>query len=118
MDAALRDLAALATIALLSVAVILVLRLSYERRRLMAQLEAAHSETQSLRHRLADATRPPTQFARMRLREDAVVRFARLRRAVPRRRRGSDNPQPDSARISSMTVSAHARTAAGSVQRP
>ena len=118
MDAPLRDLAALATIALLSVAVILVLRLSHERRRLMAQLEAAHSETQSLRHRLADATRPPTQFARMRLREDAVVRFARLRRAVPRRRRGSEPAQAESARISPAMASAQARTAAGSVHRP
>ena len=58
------------------------------------------SEMDALRERLAEATRPPAQFARMRLRESAVYRFARLRRAVPRRSpltdgaRGDPRPRP------------------------
>lgn len=87
MDAPVRDLAALATIALLSVAVIQVIVLARQRRNLEARLSRAQDEANVLRRRLADATRPPTQFARMRLREEAIYRFGRLRRAVPRRPR-------------------------------
>jgi hypothetical protein len=80
-----RDLAALATIALLFAAVVQAMLLARHRREVEARLDRAHTEMQTLRERLADATRPPTQFARMRVRESAVYRFSRLRRAVPRR---------------------------------
>jgi hypothetical protein len=59
------------------------------RRDLEAQLADASAEIQELRAALAEATRPPTLFARMRMHERAVDRFARLRRATPRRLRGS-----------------------------
>jgi hypothetical protein len=59
------------------------------RRELEAQLADATAEIQELRAALAEATRPPTLFARMRMHERAVDRFARLRRATPRRVRGS-----------------------------
>ena len=84
MESPVRELAVLATIALLFAAVILVLLLSRQRRHMERRLGHAHAEMDALRRRLADATRPPTQFARMHLRESAVYRFARLRRAVPR----------------------------------
>ena len=84
MEAPARDLAALATIALLFAAVVQVMLLARHRRQIEARLEQAHTEMDDLRERLADATRPPAQFATMRLRESAVYRFARLRRAVPR----------------------------------
>lgn len=87
VDAPLRDLAVLATIALLFVAVVQVIVLAQQRRKLEARLIRAQDEMDILRRRLADATRPPTQFARMRLRESAIYRFGRLRRAVPRRPR-------------------------------
>ena len=87
MEAPVRDLAILAMIALLFVAVVLVMLVERQRRALEERLRAARAETDNLRLRLADATRPPTQFARLRLREGAVQRFARLRRAVPRRTR-------------------------------
>jgi hypothetical protein len=82
-----RDLAALATIALLFAAVVQVMLLARHRREVEARLERAHAEMLVLRERLDDATRPPVQFARMRMRESAVYRFARLRRAVPRNSR-------------------------------
>lgn len=50
-------------------------------RELEAQLRAAHREIERLQARLAEATRPPTQFARMRVRQVAVERLARLRLA-------------------------------------
>jgi hypothetical protein len=82
-----RDLAILAMIALLFVAVVLLMLLAQHRHALDDQLAEAYAQIETLRHRLADATRPPTQFARMRVRDGAVYRFARLRRAVPRRAR-------------------------------
>jgi hypothetical protein len=84
-----RELAALATIALLGVAVVQAMLLSRHRRRVEARLDEAYAEVDALRERLAEATRPPAQFARMRLRESAVYRFARLRRADPRRSRAT-----------------------------
>ena len=87
MEAPVRDLAVLATIALLFVAVVQVIVLARQRRDLEGRLSRAHAEMKALHLRLADATRPPTQFARMRLREGAIYRFGRLRRAVPRRSR-------------------------------
>jgi hypothetical protein len=59
------------------------------RRELEAELADASAEIHQLRAALAEATRPPTLFARMRMHERAVDRFARLRRATPRRVRGS-----------------------------
>jgi hypothetical protein len=90
VEAPARDLAVLATIALLFLAVLHVMVLARQRRELEARLSRAHAEMDTLRHRLDEATRPPTQFARMRLRERAISRFGRLRRAVPRRSRTSD----------------------------
>ena len=87
MEGPAQDLAALATIALLFAAVVQVMLLARHRREMEARLQRAHAERDALRERLAEATRPPAQFARMRLSEDAVYRFARLRRAVPRRSR-------------------------------
>ena len=93
MDGPARELAALATIALLFAAVVLAMLLAQHRRDVEARLDHAHSEIDALRERLADATRPPTLFARTRMRESAVVRFARLRRAAPRRPRVADAPE-------------------------
>ncbi len=90
MEAPARDLAALATIALLFAAVVQVMLLARHRRQIEARLDQTQAEIHVLRERLAEATRPPAQFARMRLRESAVYRFARLRRAVPRRSRMAD----------------------------
>jgi hypothetical protein len=87
VDAPAQALAALATIALLSAAVVQVMLLARHRREVEARLERAHAEMDALRVHLAEATRPPAQFARMRLRESAEYRFARLRRAVPRHAR-------------------------------
>lgn len=87
MDAPVRDLAVLATIALLFVAVVQVMLLARHRRELEARLSRAIAEMDLLNRQLTDATRPPIQFARMRLRERAVHRFGRLGRAVPRRSR-------------------------------
>ena len=87
MDAPARDLAALATIALLFAAVVQVMVLARNRRQLEARLSRANAEVHALHRRLAEATRPPVQFARLRMRERAVYRFGRLRRAVPRRSR-------------------------------
>ena len=85
MEAPARDLAVLATIALLFVAVMEVIVLSRHRRELEARLGRTQAEIEALRLHLAEATRPPMQFARMRMRERAIYRFGRLRRAVPRR---------------------------------
>jgi hypothetical protein len=90
VDAPLRDLAALATIALLFVAVGQVMVLARHRRELEARLTRADAEIEALRLHLDEATRPPMQFARMRMRERAMYRFGRLRRAVPRRSRMPD----------------------------
>ena len=84
MDPQLRDLAVLAVIGLLFLAVVQVLALARRRQHLEDRLAAAHIEIVSLRDRLAEETRPPTQFARMHLRDVALERFARLRLAVPR----------------------------------
>ena len=86
MEAPAQVLGILATIALLFVAVVLVMRVAQHHREMEQRLAAAEAELDALRHRLDEATRPPTQFARMHLRESAVQRFARLRRAVPRTR--------------------------------
>ena len=51
------------------------------RRRLEDELVRADAEIARLRTLLADATRPPTQFARMRQREVAMRRLGRLRLA-------------------------------------
>lgn len=90
MEGPVRDLAVLATIALLFVAVVQVMLLARHRRELETELERARAEMAAMRDRLDEATRPPTQFARMRLRERAVNRFGRLRRADPRRSRVRD----------------------------
>ena len=82
-----REMAVLATIALLFVAVILVMLLARRHREMDERLARAKAEIEALRQTLTEATRPPAQFARTRLRESAVYRFARLRRAVPRRTR-------------------------------
>jgi hypothetical protein len=79
-------LAALATIALLFVAVGHVMVLARHRRALEERLNRADAEIAALRLHLDEATRPPMQFARMRMRERAMYRFGRLRRAAPRRR--------------------------------
>ena len=84
VDPLLRDLAALAVIALLSLAVVQVLALARHRRAMEAQLAEARAEIDALRNRLAEETLPPTRFARMHLRDVALERFARLRLAVPR----------------------------------
>lgn len=86
MDGPVRDLAALATIALLFIAVGQVMVLARHRRELEGRLGRADAEIEALRLHLDEATRPPMQFARMRMRERAMYRFGRLRRAVPRRR--------------------------------
>jgi hypothetical protein len=87
VDVQLRDLAILATLGLLFVMTLELMSLTRERRALDARLAAAHREISALRDRLIEANRPPTQFARMRMRAVAVDRFARLRLATPRRRR-------------------------------
>jgi hypothetical protein len=87
VEAPARDLAALATIALLCAAVVQTMLLARYRREIEERLDQAHTEMHALRERLDEATRPPAQFARMRLRESAAYRFARLRRAAPRRSR-------------------------------
>ena len=87
MEAPVRDLAVLATIALLFAAVVQVMLLARHRRELEDRLSRANAEMDALHRRLAEVTRPPMQFARMRLRERAIDRFGRLRRAVPRRGR-------------------------------
>ena len=51
------------------------------RKRLEEELVRADAEIARLRRLLADATRPPTQFARMRQREVAMRRLGRLRLA-------------------------------------
>lgn len=84
MDPQLRDPAVIAVIGLLFLAVVQVMALARHRHDLETRLAAAHDEIASLRDRLAEETRPPTQFARMHLRDVALERFARLRLAVPR----------------------------------
>ena len=87
MEGSARDLAALATVALLVAAVLQAMLLARHRREVEARLDQAHADLDTMRERLAEATRPPAQFARMHLRETAVHRFARLRRAAPPRSR-------------------------------
>ena len=88
MDAQVREIAVLATLAFLFVVThhVITARVARERE-LESKLAGAHAEISALRARLSDATRPPTQFARAHMREVAVDRFARLRRAAPRRSR-------------------------------
>ena len=91
MDPYLRDLIILAATTLFFVLTLYVLSLRVAREReLEAQLERARAEISSLRTDLRDATRPPTQVARMRMRQVAVNRFGRLRLAAPRRTRVTD----------------------------
>ena len=52
------------------------------RRRLQEELVRADAEISRLRALLAEATRPPTEFARMREREVALRRLTRLRIAL------------------------------------
>ena len=88
MDPHVRDLIILSATTLVFVLTLYILSLRVARQHeLEAQLDDARAEIAALRGRLADATRPPTQFARMRMREVAVNRFARLRLAAPRRAR-------------------------------
>lgn len=47
-------------------------------RQLEADLAAANAEIDRLRARLEEATRPPAEFAQMRLREVAIGRLTRL----------------------------------------
>ena len=83
-----RDLIILAATTLFFVLTLYVLSLRVAREReLEAQLDEARAEIGALRSALRDATRPPAQFARMRMRQVAVHRFARLRLAAPRRTR-------------------------------
>jgi hypothetical protein len=84
VEAHLPGLALFAMIALLFVSLLQAMVLARYRRTLESQLDEAHSTIRALRARLDDATRPPTQFARMRLRRVAVDRAARLRLAAPR----------------------------------
>ena len=91
MDPYARELIILSVTALFFVLTLYVLRLRVAREReLEARLDDARAQIAALRARLTDATRPPTQFARMRMREVAVNRFARLRLAAPRRTRTAD----------------------------
>ncbi|MEA2651836.1 MAG: hypothetical protein QOI85_1557 [Chloroflexota bacterium] len=86
-----RDLIILAATTLFFVLTLYVLSLRVVRERdLEAQLDRARAQIASLRTDLRDATRPPAQFARMRMRQVAVHRFARLRLAAPRRTRVAD----------------------------
>jgi hypothetical protein len=88
VDAHLRDLTILLAVALLFTLNLYALSLRVARQReLEEELGEAHTEIAALRLRLNDATRPPTQFARMRMRQVAVDRFVRLRLATPRRSR-------------------------------
>jgi hypothetical protein len=83
-----REIAVLAALACLFVVTHHVISARIEREReLESKLGRARAEVSALRARLSDATRPPTQFARAHMREVAVDRFARLRRATPRRPR-------------------------------
>jgi len=91
VDPHVRDLAILLSVAWLFTLTLYVLSRRVAREReLEEELGAAHTEIASLRIRLAEATRPPTQFARTHMREVAVDRFARLRLAAPRRSRLSE----------------------------
>jgi hypothetical protein len=88
VDADVRELAILAALACLFVVTHYVVSARVARQReLESRLDAARAEIAALRSRLTDATRPPTQFARMRMRQVAVNRFARLSLATPRRPR-------------------------------
>ena len=87
MEAPLPGLALMAIIALLFVSVVQAMLISRRLRALEAQLADAQGTIRALRRHLDDATQPPTQFARMRLRRVAVDRFARLRLAFPPRSR-------------------------------
>lgn len=62
------------------------------RRRLEEELLRADAEIWRLRQLLAEATRPPTQFARMREREVALRRLTRLQVARSGRDRSTSPP--------------------------
>ncbi len=81
-----REIAVLAVLASLFVVThhVITMRIAREHE-LNLRLQDARHEIAALRARLADATRPPTQFARRQMRTAAVDRFARLRLAVPPR---------------------------------
>ncbi|HYI65813.1 MAG TPA: hypothetical protein VEW95_02700 [Candidatus Limnocylindrales bacterium] len=100
VDTQLRDLIILSATTVVFVLTLYILSLRVARQRaLEAQLDDAYDEIASLRARLAEATRPPTQFARMRMRQVAVNRFGRLRLAAPRRTRITDQDRiPDRTR--------------------
>ncbi|HEY8169784.1 MAG TPA: hypothetical protein VIH24_01640 [Candidatus Limnocylindria bacterium] len=88
MDDQMRVLAALAVLACLFVVTHHVVTARIARQReLESRLDDARAEIAALRARLVEATRPPTQFARMHMRGVAVDRFVRLRIAAPRRSR-------------------------------
>lgn len=88
VDPHLRDLAILLTMGwLFTLTLYLLTRRVARQRELEEELGEAHTEIAVLRTRLAEATRPPTQFARTHMRDVAVDRFARLRLAAPRRSR-------------------------------
>jgi len=88
VDARLSEIAFLAALACLLFVIHYVLSARIARQReLESRLDAARAEIATLRARLTDATRPPTQFARMHMRGIAVDRFLRLRLAEPRRTR-------------------------------
>ena len=91
VDPYVRDLIILSVTTLVFVLTLYILSLRVARQRaLEPQLDDAYDEIASLRASLTDATRPPTQFARMRMRQVAVNRFGRLRLAAPRRTRVAD----------------------------
>lgn len=62
-------------------------------RELDAQLAEARAQIDELRAQLAEATRPPTQFARMHVRGVAVDRLVRLRLAAPSRSRSRSSAE-------------------------
>jgi hypothetical protein len=90
VDAPLPEPAVLAIIALLFASVAQAMLISRRLRALESQLADARGTIRLLRRHLDDANRPPAQFARMRLRDVAVERFARLRLALPPRSQPPD----------------------------
>lgn len=85
MDVQLPGSVLLAIIALLCTAVVQAMLMARYRRTLECRLDEAHATIRALNAQLHEATQPPAQFARSRLRHLAVDRFIRLRLAAPRR---------------------------------